>query len=145
LQIKLTKGLTIYFSINRIIGLFIVMLAQIGNIYYALFIDGASGGFGSFVSWSATFSVLLIGLSITYMKKHVIQENEMGLMLRKDQTLAGWIVFMINIMFIGYGMNSQEGRDLVNIGPELSNAILPIIYGYMHGIIMESYFTKDQK
>ena len=121
------------------------MLAQIGNIYYALFIDGASGGFGSFVSWSATFSVLLIGLSITYMKKHVIQENEMGLMLRKDQTLAGWIVFMINIMFIGFGMDSQEGRDLVNIGPELSNAILPIIYGYMHGIIMESYFTKDQK
>ena len=58
------------------IGYAVMFLSLNGAIYHALFIEGASGGFISFLHWPTSFSVLATGLSMTYMKKHTLNDNE---------------------------------------------------------------------
>ena len=86
MQIKILRGTSLYITTDRMIGYAVMFLSLNGAIYHALFIEGTSGGFISFLHWPTSFSVLAIGLSITYMKKHTLNDNELGKMLRMDWT-----------------------------------------------------------
>ena len=72
MQIKILRGTSLYITTDRMIGYAVMFLSLNGAIYHALFIEGASGGFISFLHWPTSFSVLAIGLSMTYMKKHTL-------------------------------------------------------------------------
>ena len=143
MQIKILRGISLYITTDRMIGYAVLFLSLNGVIYHALFIEGASGGFRSFLHWPTTFSVLAIGLSMTYMKKHALKDNELGKMLRKDMALSGWILFMLNAVLIGSGMHNEDNRDLAEMGPALIRLVLCVQYGYVTGIIFETFFTRD--
>ena len=125
------------------IGYAVMFLSLNGAIYHALFVEGASGGFISFLHWPTSFSVLAIGLSVTYMKKHTLSDNELGKMLRKDMALSGWILFMLNAVLVGGGMFGEDNKELADTGPALIRLVLCVQYGYVTGIIFETFFTRD--
>lgn len=143
MQIKILRGTSLYITTDRMIGYVVMGLSLNGAIYHALFVEGAAGGFGSFLHWPTTFSVLAIGLSMTYMKKHTLNDNELGTMLRENMVLSGWILFMLNAVLIGGGMYSEDNKELANMGPALIRLVLCVQYGYVTGIIFETFFTRD--
>ena len=75
MQIKILKGLYLHITTDRIIGYAVMFFSLNAAIYHALFIEGSAGGFGSFLHWPTSLSVLAIGLSMTYMKKQVLHMN----------------------------------------------------------------------
>ena len=143
MQIKILKGISLYITTDRMIGYAVMFFSLNAAIYHALFIEGSSGAFRSFLHWPTSFSLLAIGLSMTYMKKHTLNDNELGKMLRENMVLSGWILFMLNAVFIGGGMNSEGYKELANMGPALIRLVLCIQYGYIYGIIFETFFTRD--
>ena len=80
---------------------------------------------------------------MTYMKKHTLNDNELGKMLRENMALSGWILFMINAVLIGGGMYSEEKKELADMGSVLIRLVLCVQYGYIYGIIFETFFTRD--
>ena len=145
MQIKILRGISLYITTDRMIGYAVMFFSLNAAIYHALFIEGSSGAFRSFLHWSTSFSVLAIGLSMTYMKKHTLNDNELGKMLRENMALSGWILFMLNAVLIGGGMHSEEYKELANMGPALIRLVLCVQYGYIYGIIFETFFTRDIK
>ena len=143
MQIKILRGISIYITTDRMIGYAVMFLSLNGAIYYAFFIEGSSGAFTSFLHWPTSISLLAIGLSMTYMKKHTLNDNELGKMLRENMALSGWILFMINAVLIGGGMYSEEKKELADMGPVLIRLVLCVQYGYIYGIIFETFFTRD--
>ena len=143
MQIKILKGISLYITTDRMIGYAVMFFSLNAAIYHALFIEGSSGAFRSFLHWPTSFSLLAIGLSMTYMKKHTLNDNELGKMLRENMALSGWILFMLNAVLIGGGMHSEEYKELANMGPALIRLVLCVQYGYITGIIFEVFFTRD--
>ena len=143
MQIKILRGTSLYITTDRMIGYAVMFLSLNGAIYHALFGEGASGGFISFLHWPTSFFVLALGLSMTYMKKHTLNDNELGKMLRDNMTLSGWILFMLNAVLIGGEMHSEEYKELAELGPALIRLVLCVKYGYIYGIIFETFFTRD--
>ena len=143
MQIKILKGISLYITTDRMIGYAVMFFSLNAAIYHALFIEGSSGAFRSFLHWPTSFSLLAIGLSMTYMKKHTLNDNELGKMLRENMALSGWILFMLNAVLIGGGMHSEGYKELANMGPALIRLVLCIQYGYIYGIIFETFFTRD--
>ena len=143
MQIKILRGISIYITTDRMIGYAVMFLSLNGAIYHALFIEGASGRFISFLHWPTSFSVLAIGLSMTYMKKHTLNDNELGKMLRENMALSGWILFMLNAVLIGGEMHSEGYKELAELGPALIRLVLCVQFGYIYGIIFETFFTRD--
>ena len=143
MRIKVYRNIIFYITMDRMIGYMLMFLSINGAIYHALFVNGAAGGFGSFFHWPSHGSVLGVGLSITFMNRHTIKDNQLGMVLRKNLFLSGWIVFLVKMVLIGSGMHSEEGRELKNLAPLLSQAVIPIIYGIVMGIIFETFLTRD--
>ena len=143
MQIKILRGTSLYITTDRMIGYAVMFLSLNGAIYHALFVQGASGGFGSFLHWPTSLSVLTIGLSMTYMKKHTLNDNELGKMLRDNMAFSGWILFMLNAVLIGGEMHSEGYKELAELGPALIRLVLCVQYGYIYGIIFEAFFTRD--
>ena len=143
MQIKILRGISLYITTDRMIGYAVMFLSLNGAIYHALFIEGASGRFISFLHWPTSFSVLAIGLSMTYMKKHTLNDNELGKMLRENMALSGWILFMLNAVLIGGEMHSEGYKELAELGPALIRLVLCVQFGYIYGIIFETFFTRD--
>ena len=143
MQIKILRGISLYITTDRMIGYAVLFLSLNGVIYHALFIEGASGGFRSFLHWPTSISLLAIGLSMTYMKKHTLNGNELGKMLRENMVLSGWILFMLNAVLIGGVMYGEDNKKLANMGPALIRLVLCLQYGYVYGIIFETFFTRD--
>ena len=143
MQIKILKGLYLYITTDRMIGYAVMFFSLNAAIYHALFIEGSSGGFGSFFHWPTSLSVLAIGLSMTYMKKHTIKSNELGILLRQNMILSGWIVFMVTLILSAREMHNGDYLELANVGSVLVKLVLCVQYGYVYGIIFEAFFTKD--
>ena len=145
MQIKISRGISLYITTDRMIGYAVSFFSINAAIYHAIFVEGGAGGFGRFIHWPTIFSVLAIGLSMTYMKKHALKDNELGKMLRRDIAYSGWIVFMLNAVLIGSGMYNEDSKELANMGPALIRLVLCVQYGYVYGIIFEAFFTRDVK
>ena len=143
MQIKILKGLYLHITTDRIIGYAVMLFSLNAAIYHALFIEGSAGGFGSFLHWPTSLSVLAIGLSMTYMKKHTIKSNELGILLRENLILSGWLVFMVTLILSAREMHNGDYVELANVGSVLVKLVLCVQYGYVYGIIFEAFFTKD--
>jgi len=145
MQVKISRGISLYITTDRMIGYAVSFFSINAAIYHAIFVEGGAGGFGRFIHWPTIFSVLAIGLSMTYMKKHALKDNELGKMLRRDMAYSGWILFMLNAVLIGGGMYNEDSKELANMGPALIRLVLCVQYGYVYGIIFEAFFTRDVK
>ena len=125
---------------NKIIGLIVVIGCSIGVIAYALFVEGSAGGFGNFLSIPSFSFVVGVGGGFTYMRKHALKENELGIALKKDFILAGWIGTMVGLVLMGAGYGGEGGFN--NLGGGAAAAIICPLYGYMFGNIVEAMMSE---
>ena len=143
MRIKIYRDINLYITNNRMIGFGLLYFSLLVAMYYAFFIEGASGRFIYFVHFPTWGSVGGVGISITYMKIHMVKDNELGIELRKNLIFSGWITFFVKLVFIGNQMYTEEIRDMKNLGPLFAEAMLALHYGYINGIIFETFFTRD--
>ena len=124
---------------NKIIGLIIVVFSNIGIIAFALFVEGAAGGFGTFLSAPSFVFVIGVGGGLNYMRKHTIKDEKLGKSLRSDLTLAGWLGFLIGLilMLAGFSVGQVD-----NFAGGFAAASITILYGYFMGAIAEAFLTK---
>ena len=113
------------------------------TITYALFIEDGRGSFGLFISWPSFLIVAGGGGGIILMRKHTYQEHELGLRLKNELILAGWLGFLIGLVLTFEGMRWVP--SLFHLGPGIAAAAITPYYGYLCGTIVEAFFTKDVK
>ena len=93
MKIKLFGNVELYISWSMAVGFFLYYLSILGAMAYVLFIDGAAGGFGQFVSIPSFILVFGVGIGFTIMRKHTLNENELGKALKEDFFLLVGLVF----------------------------------------------------
>ena len=124
---------------NKIIGLFSIAFFYNGILAYAFFVEGATGGFGHFLSAPSFLFVIGVGGGLNYMRRHTIKDKELGKSLRSDFTLAGWLGFLTG-MILMFADFSSEG--IHNLTGGFSSASITILYGYFMGATAEAFFTE---
>ena len=75
------------------------------------------------------------------MRKHTLNDNEIGVALKKDVILGGWIGFLIGLGLLGAGMDDQFGNIEWGISIMVSNLKtipIPLLYGYISGNMLEA-------
>ena len=75
------------------------------------------------------------------MRKHTLNYNEIGVALKKDVILGGWIGFLIGLGLLGAGMDEQFGNIEWGISIVVSNLktiTIPLLYGYIIGNMLEA-------
>lgn len=128
---------------NRITGALLMFVFLFMTITYALFIEDGRGSFGLFISWPSFLIVAGGGGGIIFMRKHTYQEHELGLRLKNELILAGWLGFLIGLVLTFEGMRWVP--SLFHLGPGIAAAAITPYYGYLCGTIVEAFFTKDVK
>tara|TARA_B100000945_G_scaffold132006_1_gene105388 strand:+ start:206 stop:631 length:426 start_codon:yes stop_codon:yes gene_type:complete len=128
---------------NRITGALLMFVFLSMTITYALFIEDGRGSFGLFISWPSFLIVAGGGGGIIFMRKHTYQEHELGLRLKNELILAGWLGFLIGLVLTFEGMRWVP--SLFHLGPGIAAAAITPYYGYLCGTIVEAFFTKDVK
>ena len=128
---------------NRITGALLMFVFLFMTITYALFIENGKGSFGLFISWPSFLIVAGGGGGIIFMRKHTYQEHELGLRLKNELILAGWLGFLIGLVLTFEGMRWVP--SLFHLGPVIAAAAITPYYGYLCGTIVEAFFTKDVK
>ena len=123
---------------NRVLGLVILLASSAGAIAFALFVDGAAGGFGNFISLPSFIFVLGVGVGFSYMRKHTLKEKEFGTALKNDFAIAGWLGTIVGLILMGSGYDTIS--DLPGIG--LSAALVTVLYGYVLGAIAEAFLSE---
>ena len=117
---------------NKIIGLVALLVSGIVAIAYSFTVEGATGGFGMFLSIPSFVFVIGVGGGLNFMRKHTFMDNELGRSLRNDLALAGWLGFIVGTV-LAFGGNSDSIDDIPSA--YLSAAIIPVLYGYVIGAI----------
>ena len=74
MKIKLFGNVVVYISWSMAVGFFLYYLSILGAMAYVLFIDGAAGGFGQFVSIPSIIFVFGVGIGFTIMRKHTVKK-----------------------------------------------------------------------
>ena len=128
---------------NRITGALLMFVFLFMTITYALFIENGKGSFGLFISWPSFLIVAGGGGGIIFMRKHTYQDHELGLRLKNELILAGWLGFLIGLVLTFEGMRWVP--SLFHLGPGIAAAAITPYYGYLCGTIVEAFFTKDVK
>jgi len=123
---------------NKVIGLVTVFFFIIGIIAVELS-KGAAGGLLNFISLPSFVFVVGVGGGLNHMRKHTINDKELGKSLRYDLTLAGWLGFLIGLTLMLAGF-SLEGVD--NLAGGFAASVITILYGYLIGAIAEAFMTE---
>ena len=105
-------------------------------IAYALFIEGAAGSFTHFLSIPSFLIVIAFG-GLTYMKKDKYKFHKLGLVLKNDLILGGWMGFIIGLILMLAATPEVLGSNWVG---GLSAMMLTVLYGYMLGNLIEAFW-----
>tara|TARA_Y100000590_G_C15485164_1_gene925515 strand:- start:39 stop:434 length:396 start_codon:yes stop_codon:yes gene_type:complete len=131
MHIKLIGNMSIYINRNLTIGTILMYISIVGSMAY-VFNEGIAGKFIQFVSIPSFILVIGVGGGFTLMKQHTLKDNELGLSLKKDFILAGWIGFLIGLGLLGAAMDENFGNLEWGVSIIISNlktVTLPILYG----------------
>ena len=124
---------------NKIIGLIIIALFNNGILAFAFIVEGAAGSFMNFMSLPSFLFVIGVGGGLTFMRKHTINNEDLGKSLRSDFILAGWLGFLIGLILLLTGFSQGE---IIYLSRGLGAAIVTILYGYYMGAIAEAFMAK---
>ncbi len=124
---------------NKIIGTVSLLISGIAAIAYSFYVEGATGGFGMFLSIPSLIFVIGVGGGLNFMRKHTFKDDELGKSLRNDFVLAGWLGFIVGSV-LAFGGNSDSIADVPS--GYFSAAIIPVLYGYVIGAITEAFMIK---
>tara|TARA_B100001564_G_scaffold327323_1_gene310252 strand:+ start:454 stop:834 length:381 start_codon:yes stop_codon:yes gene_type:complete len=124
---------------NKIIGLVLSLISGFGAVAFGFFGEGAAGSFRYFISLPSFVFVIGVGGGLTFMRKHTINNEDLGKSLRSDFILAGWLGFLIGLILLLAGFSQEEINYFAG---DLGAAIVTILYGYYMGAIAEAFMTK---
>ena len=144
MRIKLFGNVALNVSWSLIIGFLLMYLSILGAMAYAILIEGTAGRFIQFVNIPSFILVFGVGIGFTLMRKHTLKDNEIGVALKKDTILAGWIGFLIGLGLLGAGMDEQFGNIKWGISIvvlNLKTITIPLLYGYIIGNMFEASLT----
>ena len=75
---------------DSILGLILAIASFILTLWYAFMVEGAAGSYGWFLSYLHLY--LYSGLiGINKMRRHTIKKGKLGISLREDFILSGWL------------------------------------------------------
>ena len=120
---------------DSILGLILAIASFILTLWYAFTVEGAAGSYGWFLSAPSLVFVLGFGIGINKMRRHTIKKGKLGISLREDFILSGWLGLLVGFILITGGY--REGAS--NLGGGMAAASITVLYGYFMGIIAESY------
>tara|TARA_B100000073_G_C23589594_1_gene515752 strand:- start:290 stop:697 length:408 start_codon:yes stop_codon:yes gene_type:complete len=125
---------------NNVLGLFFF----ISVLIFAITIGADHSGNLRSLTWfgdTSSFFIILSFAGFTYIKKDKFADHELGSVLKKDMILGGWMGLIIR--FVMYmNMNDMKSFNFI-IGFGVS--IIPLLYGYVLGNIIESFWPYDRK
>ena len=141
MKIKLFRNVAINVNWSIIIGFLLMYLSILGAMAYTILGEGTAGRFIQFVNIPSFILVCGVGIGFTLMRKHTLKDNEIGIALKKDAILGGWIGFLIGLGLLGAGMDEQFGNIKWGISIVVSNLktiTIPLLYGYISGNMLEA-------
>ena len=141
MKIKLFGNVAVNVSWSNTIGSLLMYLSMLGAIAYAILVEDTAGRFIQFVNIPAFILVFGVGIGFTLMRKHTLNDNEIGVALKKDVILGGWIGFLIGLGLLGASMDEQFGNIEWGISIVVSNLktiTIPLLYGYIIGNMLEA-------
>ena len=124
---------------NRIVGLISLLVSSITAIAYSVIVEGATSGFGIFLSIPSFIFVIGVGGGLNFMRKHTFTNDELGKSLRDDFALAGWLGLIVGSV-LTLGGNSGSIVDIPSA--YFSATIIPVLYGYVIGAIAEAFIIN---
>ena len=121
---------------DKLIGFFGLNILVICAIAYALIIEGSAGSLTHFLSIPSFLIVIAFG-GLTYMKKDKYKFHKLGLVLKNDLILGGWMGFIIGLILMLAATPEVLGS---NWEGGLSAMMLTVLYGYMLGNLFEAFW-----
>ena len=144
MKIKLFGNTAVNVNWSLTIGFLLMYLSILGAMAYAILVEDIAGRFIQFVNIPSFILVFGVGIGFTLMRKHTLKDNEIGIALKKDVILGGWIGFLIGLGLLGAGMDEQFGNIEWGISIVVSNLktiTIPLLYGYIIGNMLEASLT----
>ncbi len=121
------------FSRQNIIALLFYVALSLGALDLA--IDHRTGYLKGLLSIHSLLIVVAFS-GLTYIKREKYMLHELGLILKKDMILGGWIGFMVGCFFTFYKISFWD----IEILHGISVSIISIIYGYVLGNLAETFW-----
>lgn len=126
------------FNKSNLIGIgFFISLLMFG-IGWAMIGTGQTGFFST-LSSPPSFLVVISFLGLTYSKRSKYKYHELGLVIKKDLIMGGWIGFLIGLIII-----FAHFQEVERWPRGISAALVPVLYGYIYGMIFESCWPGDE-
>ena len=121
------------FTRQNIIGLFFFFALSLAAIDLGM--DHRSG----YMTWllsAPSFLIVIAFSGLTYIKREKYMLHELGLILKNDMILGGWIGFMLGCFFTFLTVSSLSVTILYGI----ANSLISIIYGYILGNVAYTFW-----
>ena len=97
---------------------------------------------GRFLSLPS-FVIVAAFSGLSYAKSGNYQFNELGKVLKQDLILGGWVGTIIGLVIAFGGVDKSISNPFGNLFNAISACMIPLLYGYMIGNIIESVGQKD--
>ena len=129
------------FPRQNLVGLFFFIALQLAAIDIAM--DHRTGYLTSLMSFPS-FLIVIAFSGLSYIKREKYMLHELGLVLKRDIILGGWVGFMLGCVFT-FSSVSYWSIDILH---GIANSMISIIYGYYLGNLAEAfvpYYSKTQE
>ena len=118
---------------NKLVGLLVMLVVLVGLVFKV-----AQGDISGFISLESLIFIIGVGGGMTYMRKHKINEDQLGTAIKDNFIIAGWLGTVVGLISMLPGIGFEEAQFRVG----LAAAMLPILYGYILGSIAQAYLDK---
>ena len=121
------------FSRQNIVGFFFFFALSLAAIDLGM---NPRSGYMTWLLSAPSFLIVIAFSGLTYIKREKYMLHELGLILKKDMILGGWIGFMVGCFFTFYKISFWD----IEILHGISVSIISIIYGYVLGNLAETFW-----
>ena len=115
---------------NKLVGISVMLAVLFGLIFTV-----TQGDISGFISLESLIFIIGVGGGMTYMRKHKIDEGQLGTAIKDNFIIAGWLGTVVGLII----MLPIIGFEEVQFRIGLAAAMLTILYGYILGSIAQAY------
>ena len=118
---------------QNIIALLFYVVLSLAAVDLAM--DHRNGYLIGFLS-IPSFLIVISFSGLTYIKRERYMLHELGLVLKKDMILGGWMGFLLGCFITFYKISIWN----IDVLHSIAGSMLSIIYGYVLGNLVESFW-----